>query len=601
MTLRGLRAVLAVVVATAAMTFAPVLGLTPASWVSNYWGPGEAWAQPAVAQKAIQEGDTFAKANKWAEALASYQKAMELNKSAGTAAKIANAQYKLGGKPVVTLEAYEKLLQDWSKTLSPTDKKTAQDRIKELTAKVGFLNIKVGEQGAAISVDGASVGNSPLAKPVRVDSGARKVTVTKEGFENFESSVDVAAKATVAVNVDLKEKPKVSKVTVTVKGGETLTISVDGQDVGTSPWEGTLPPGPHKIAGRSASLRTMEIAVDVKLGTPSAVELVASRAQGTLEVRVEVPKAVVMVDNQKVGDGGFRGEVAEGDHELKVTADGYEPFIKTIKIVSGEVVAETVALRKSTAGTVVEPIKEPWSFNGLYGGFEFIGMFEPSGNGNTMQSSCEVTGATSCDGGNPMGGAVGGYIGWAFAPVGLELFLLGGGDAAFPNASFDGVTSTEVNPLVGKPAREEDFTIGRFGGGAALRLRLLFPFGDRFRLTPAIGAGVAYRHMLLRRDTLAADGATSSVGNGDGDGYVTGVLSVDVGGQVVMAGTASFTFGFNLWLEHAGNGVESPGRGDILLTGGESDVPQPQATPTYDMAAGTQVFIGPYLGFHFGP
>ena len=57
------------------------------------------------------------------------------------------------------------------------------------------------------------------------------------------------------------------------------------------------------------------------------------------------------------------------------------------------------------------------------------------------------------------------------------------------------MTGSDINPLVASPAREEAFTIGRVGGGGALRLRVLVPI-DRFRVTGALGAGMAYRHLL---------------------------------------------------------------------------------------------------------
>lgn len=574
-----LRLLLALFAAMFALAFAPV-----------------ALAQPAVAQKAIQEGDRAAAANKWPEALSAYEKAHKANPSAATAMKVANALYKLG-RISDAHDAYETALKERGATMLGPDKKLANDRLNELKSKTGTVSIRVSEAGSAVTIDGKAVGTSPLAKPVRLEVGAHKLAVTKEGFAPFEKSVDVAAKAEVALDVALKEAG--GKVVVSIKGGEALQIFVDGQEVGPSPWEGQLPAGPHAVSGRSATLITPVTNVEVKNGGVATVELVAQRGAGTLDVHVDTPKSRIFVDGQKVGDGTFKGDFVEGEHELKVEADGYEPFIKKVKIPSGEVVAETVTLHKATAGAVVEKPKALWTFDGVYGGFQIVGMFEPAGSGNTIGSHCEVLGATTCEDGLPMGGAIAGYVGYAFSPVGLELFILGGADVTKPHASYDGSTGSEVNPLVAQPAREEDFIIGRFGGGGAARLRLLAPFG-RFRLTGALGAGLAYRHMLLGRKTTTTDGFASDTGNGDGDGYLTGVLSAELSGQVVLVGATAFVFGANLWLEHAGNGVISPARSDIYLTK-DGENPQPQATPQYDMANGTQVFIGPFIGMHFGP
>jgi len=561
-------------------------------------GVSSAFAQPAVAQKAMVEGDALGRAGKWDEALAAYQKAHTAQASAATETRIANALYKLG-RITEAADAYDDLLAQRGASLLGGEKKLATERQAELAGKTGTVALRVSEGGATISVDDKAAGTSPLAKPLRVLSGSRKVVVTKDGFAPFSTQVEVAAKAAVTLDVQLKPQAKGGKVSVTVKGGESMTVSVDGADVGPAPWEGVLAPGPHTIGGRSPTKIAAPVSIEVKDGVDAAVELVPGDAVGTLEVRALPEEAQVSVDGQPAAKAPLRVEVAEGEHEITVTLDGYETVKKKVKVGAGEVFVETISLRKATAGAVVEKIEKPWSFNGLYGGVQLIGMFEPAGSGNTLETSCDVTGATSCESGTPMGGGLGGFIGWAFAPIGLELFILGAGDAVFPKASFDGTTGSEINPLVASPAREEEFVIARFGGGGAARIRLLFPI-DRFRITGAIGAGLAYRHMLLGRDTTAENGATSSVGAEGGEGYLSGVLSIDLGGQVLIAGTTSFMLGASLWLEHAGDGVPTAARDDILLTK-DGEIPAPQATPSYDMAAGTQVFIGPYVGFQFGP
>ncbi len=572
------------------------LGLLLLSFVCVFAVPAEmALAQPAAAAKLMVEGDRATAAGKHEEALAAYQKAHAANASGATAIRIANAFYKLN-RLAEAHEAYEAALKQ---TLLGGDKKTANDRLGEIAGKTGTVTVTVNEAGAAVSVDGKPAGSSPLVKPVRIMAGSHKLTVTKDGFTPFETTVEVAVKGASTIDVQLKEPQKGAKVSVTIKGGEPMQVSVDGAEVGAAPWEGTLASGPHTISARSPKSVAAEVTIEVKAGTPQAVELVAAEGRGTLEVRTEMPKSKISVDGKEVGTGSYTGELPAGEHDISVALDGYATATKKVTVVAGEVVAETITLRKATAGAVVDKTEAPWSFNGLYGGFQLAGMFEPTGSGNTLEDACAVTGATSCESGNPMGGAIAGYIGYAFSPIGLELFLLGGGDLVEPSATFDGVTGSEINPLVAQPAREESFIIGRFGGGGAARLRVLVPI-DRFRITGAVGAGLAYRHMLLGRDTVAENGATSSTGNDDGEGYLTGVLSVEVAAQVLMAGTTSFVVGAALWLEHAGDGVTTPGEGNVFLTK-DGEIPAPQATPSYEMASGTQFFIGPFLGLHFGP
>lgn len=497
-------------------------------------------AQPAVAQKEMVLGDKAGQAGKWEDALAAYQRAHAASSSGATQLRVANAQYKLG-RLVEAHDAYEALLKERGATLLGSEKKLATERLDELKGKTGTLVLSASEAGAAVSVDGVAVGTTPLPKALRLPAGKHQVAAKKDGFVPFEQAVELAG-----------------------RGEATLAIQL-------------VPP---------------------KVEAPPDQPPPAQVKTGTLELRSELPKARISIDGAVVGEGSYKGELPEGAHRVEASLEGYAPYEKRVVVVAGEVISETLVLRKAAAGAIVERVERPWSFDGLYGGFQLVGMFEPAGAGGTLDAACEVTGATSCESSVPMGGGLGGYVGYAFAPIGLELFLLGGGDVSQPAASFDGETGSEVNPLVAAPAREESFIIGRFGGGGAARLRVLFPFG-RVRVTGAVGAGAAYRHLLLGRDTVAADGATSSVGS-EGTGYVSAVFSVEAAVQIVLGGTTALSIGGSLWLEHAGDGVATDARGDVFLTGGEGQ-PRPQATPAYDMASGTQLFVGPVLGLHFGP
>ena len=68
----------------------------------------------------------------------------------------------------------------------------------------GVLKLAVDEPGARITLDGADLGASPLKEPVRrVLEGPHQVTVQKEGFVTWSSTVTVAAGAEVPVAVKL--------------------------------------------------------------------------------------------------------------------------------------------------------------------------------------------------------------------------------------------------------------------------------------------------------------------------------------------------------------------------------------------------------------
>jgi PEGA domain-containing protein len=319
-----------------------------------------------------------------------------------------------------------------------------------------------------------------------------------------------------------------------------------------------------------------------------------------LNVREQEEQASIYVDDELVGTGTFRGKVSSGRHRLRVTHPGFQSYEALIELGPGQVHTETVALRPSVLGQAgVKSWVEAPQADGLYGGVQLLAAFSPGGSGTTLADACDTTGATRCQSGSVQGGGLSGYLGWMFMPLGLELALLLSGDVVHPQATFDGVSGSDINPILAAPAREERFTIGRIGGGALLRARFEHTL-SRFRLSAAIGPGLAYRYLALTRDTEATNGASGEIA-GPGASYVSPMLSLEVAGQLRLGRKTALSLGVTSWFEHAGDGVKSEARNNAVLFSPSGDPIAPQATPEYDMANGPQWFIGPFLGVAFGP
>ncbi len=572
------------------IAFLAVVGLTTV--------PVAAQSPAAQAQKYLVAGERAARANQWEQALAAFQKAHQAKPSGATAIRVANALYQLD-RLSEAQQAYRTLLDAYDKTLFNKDKTTARKRLEELNGKIGSLTIRVSEKGATVLIDGTPAGTSPLAAALQVPVGDHQLEVKKGGFRSYAKTVKLTPGAPVTIEVLLQELAAVGHIKVTAAGDEALTVLIDGSEVGPVPYEGQLEPGSHQIAGTSEQLEAPAQTVTIEAGELLDVVLEAGARTGTLEVRLTDEVGTILVDGTQVGKGSFQGRLPAGAHTLRVTREGYEPFEKTVKVVAADVHVETVSLQKATSGDAqAEQEEGDWTFDGLYGGLQLGAMFLPTNTGHTLDTACDTTGATSCDGGLPAGATIGGFIGYAFAPLGFELLVLGGADMVEPTASFDGTTGSDINPLVAQPEREEEFIIGRFGAGGALRARVLVPI-DRFRLSGALGAGLAYRHMILGRTVTASDGREAETSDG-GTGYLTPVLSFELSAQLRVSGSAALALGFNLWLEHAGNDMKTAAEGDVMLTK-DGQLPHPLATPAYDMATGTQLYMGPFLGLQLGP
>lgn len=336
--------------------------------------------------------------------------------------------------------------------------------------------------------------------------------------------------------------------------------------------------------------------------TPPTVPVAAPQGPvGELNVRVGDEQGTLFVDGREVGQGSYRGTVSAGRHQLRVTRPGYEPYEAWVDVEAGQVRSETVSLRQSVVEMTdsFAATKTERSLDGLYGGVHLFGAFQPSGAGTTFEDACDTTGASSCSPKSPLGAGLNGYIGWLFEPLGLELALMGSAQVEEPSASFDGVHGSEINPLVASPAREEKFTIGRFGGGAAIRARLWYNL-PLIRFTVAAGPGLAYRNLAFERETTTPDGYTGHIADA-GIAYFSPMLSLEGGAIVMLGRSLGLSFGVMSWFETASDNAKSEARTDELLFRDSKSPPLPQATPSYDLANGPQWFFGPYLGLSFGP
>jgi hypothetical protein len=579
-------------------SFALFLALCVAS------APLRALAQPAVAQTEIAEGDKATRARDFNAALAHYQASKQAGPTSRAQLGVADALYNLG-RAGEAYEAYNEAQNSFGSKLGPIEKALLAKRMKELASKTGWLSLRVSENGAQVEIDGKLLGVSPLPVLVRVGAGPHDVRVTKDGFSPFTTHVDVGADGTAQLDAKLQPTAVMGHVVVRSSGPEPLRVIVDGVDVGATPWEGELPAGPHSIAGRSSSAVAEAQTVELTPGSRTSIDLVSSATAAHLQVRTSDGKGAVFVDGTARGEGAFAGDVAPGPHTIVVTRDGYQRYEKSVTLAERQTFAETVTLQPVAAAGAAATEGER-AFEGVYGGLGFFGGFGVAGTGTELETSCSALGASSCGTPAPAGGGMFGYVGWMLDPVGFEFFLAGIADSMQQTANFSGqpAGSSSLVPA-SSPARTEQFTFVRAGGMGAIRARASFQT-RLFRGTVAGGVGLSYRELLMQRVATDTAGNSTKFVPG-GVGYLSPALSVEAAGQLRLSPTFGLVVGLLVWADNASivgsnatSAQQSCGAG--VTTGctaplGTSPIP----TPSYHLASGPQITIGPFLGLAFGP
>ena len=568
-----------------------------------------AFAQGAsdAAKTSLANGTKAAGAKDWAKAATEFDASNKASNSADALEGLANAQFQQK-RDTEAHAAYSEWLKLYVAKV-PGKKAGVEARLKDLDTRTGLLAIETTESGAAVSVDDKPMGVTPLAAPLRVAIGPHRVRVTKEGFLPFDQAPNVAVGVTSKVEVKLEAQGSKGRLVVKEKTGKPIRVLVDGVDMGDAPWSGEVEAGPHDVGGRAGALVATPEKVTVERGKTRDVELSASASSATLKVGTSDGKGLIYLDGKLVGEGTFTSDIPAGTHALRITREGYDPFEEQIALKDKETIARSITMKLSSkieTGTVQ---KDTRALEGIYGGFGLLMTFLPSGMNSSMQKTCDgdkPAELTSCNGqGGGIGGGITGFVGYHWDPVGVEIFAGAQYDQNSPTLNW---AASSLDPGIGPdPARKEEFNIRRIGGFGIARVRLTLQ-GEKVRFSVAAGVGLSYRSLLLTRDTTTPAGGKDAFVP-DAESYLSPVLSVEPSIQYRIGPHTAIALGLSMLVESPRAFDQVPTTkqeaGHLLSNGknaqGRDLPPSGLTTPAYELATGTQVFIGPFIGMMFGP
>lgn len=570
--------------------------------------PQVAHAQKAGADEtaALARGDAATRTKKWSDAADAFAAAYALNKTERALFGLANAEYELG-RDAEAYGHYEEYLNTFGAKAPPAKKVQIDKRLQDLNTKTGLLTVNVNVEGAEILVDDKVVGKSPLGRNLRLAAGPHRVRVQKADLAPFDRAPNVPAGGVTPLTVTLEAAATKGHLVVKEASGQAVHVLLDGVDVGPAPWEGEVDPGTHEIALRGLGLLAEAEKVEIPRGVRREFTLTANGGPATVRVAVADGQGSIFIDGKNVGEGSTTQTLAPGPHELKVTRDGYDPYVKTLTLKPKESFTESVTLQLSKTISTERIATKTRGLEGIYGGAQLGGAISASTLGSTIDTRCSAQdglGAKSCDSSTPLGPTVAGYFGYQWDPVGLELFVSAQYDYTKQTVTFDGIGDSTSNKLAVGVARNETFAFHRIGGTGAVRARLVLQTA-RIRGALAGGVGLAFRRIVMIRDAAATDGSERIDKYSPASrGYFSPVLSIDGSVGYRTGETFLVKLGMNLSAESATALSDSATRVDSdpnRFMGKDGKPPTPIATPAYQFASGAQVFVGAYVGVEFGP
>jgi hypothetical protein len=105
------------------------------------------------------------------------------------------------------LKSFQRYLEAGGTEIEAGRRAEVEDEVKSLGARVAHLKITSNVDGAEVLIDDVLVGKTPLAEPVLVSIGRRKVTLQKDGTVSAPRVVELAGGDSTALRVDLGRAP----------------------------------------------------------------------------------------------------------------------------------------------------------------------------------------------------------------------------------------------------------------------------------------------------------------------------------------------------------------------------------------------------------
>lgn len=211
----------------------------------------------------------------------------------------------------------------------------------------GELYITSDPSGATVSVNGVTKGVTPLHID-EVPSGEATVIVKKDLYAPRTLSLSVQDGKTTTQNVALEQRFG----TITIETLEGAMIYVNGELKGKTRVTLNLIEGLYDVEARKDNYRTFKQPVTINKKTERTLWIEPTPIMATLAVQTTPVGAEIYVDGVSKGKSpNVIKDIIIGSHTVKIVADGYRTYTKTLTLKEGEMETLKADLVKSTTST----------------------------------------------------------------------------------------------------------------------------------------------------------------------------------------------------------------------------------------------------------
>jgi hypothetical protein len=214
--------------------------------------------------------------------------------------------------------------------------------VASMKRAVGALSVNTNPPGAAVSLDGQSVGASPY-EGKDLSAKSYKIRVTMEGYEPWEKGEIVEIGKKTEVLAQLKPSEGSLEIVSEPPGAK---IFIDGNEIGESPFLAAIRPGQYAIRVLMEGYLPFEEKVDVQGKERKKISAVLSKPVGELIVRTQPPGAAISIDGRPAGITPYEGRgLPPGTYKIRIEKEGYGTWEGVLAVIPGRKVDVPIELK----------------------------------------------------------------------------------------------------------------------------------------------------------------------------------------------------------------------------------------------------------------
>jgi hypothetical protein len=217
-----------------------------------------------------ETGKILASSNDFAGALVKFRHAYDVTGDVRLLWNVAACEKNLRHY-VQVRQVLDRYLRDGGTHISAADRDAANSVLHTVRSLVGSVKLTVNEAGAAITVDDAPAGTTPLAEPLLLDLGDHRIRVTKPGFKDQTLVQNIAGGSEATVSLALERQSSEGHLSLTA--GASDAVRIDGASVGVGRFDGSIAAGTHTVEVSAPGMRTYSAQILLRDGETRSMEV----------------------------------------------------------------------------------------------------------------------------------------------------------------------------------------------------------------------------------------------------------------------------------------------------------------------------------------